>query len=168
MDDTARDPAFRSFVKKLRAAVETENSDALRKLTDEKVIVGPGDDDTGWAKFVAVWHPGDRDSKLWPALSDLLLLGFIREHPRLFVSPYLVWRFPHELNMADHLVVIRDKVPLRVAPSVRAPVAASLSFEIVERFGEPETSEDMLQWVRIRTMDGKTGYLCRPNRMSSP
>ncbi len=159
VDDTTRDPAFRSFVKRLRSAVEARNANALRKLVDEGVVVGPADDDTGWPKFAAMWRPDSHDSKVWSALSDLLSFGFVREHPSLFVSPYLVWRFPRELNMATHLVVIRDKAALRVAPSVRAPVAASLSFDIVQRLGQPETSEDLVRWVRVRTADGKTGYL---------
>ncbi len=159
VDDTARDPAFRSFVKRLRSAVEARNANALRKLVDEGVVVGPADDDTGWPKFAAMWQPDSRDSKVWSALSDLLSFGFVREHPSLFVSPYLVWRFPRELNRATHLVVIRDKAALRVAPSVRAAAAASLSFDIVERLGKPETSEDLARWVRVRTADGQTGYL---------
>jgi hypothetical protein len=166
VDDTARDPAFRSFVKKLRSAVEARNTNALHKLVDEEVVVGPADDDTGWAKFATKWHPDDADSKVWSALSDLLSLGFVREHPRLFVSPYLVWRFPRELNMAAHLVVIRDKAPLRVAPSIRAPIVASLSFDIVQRLGRPETGEDQVQWFRVRIMDGQTGYLNARDVMS--
>src|SRR3954447_26694468 len=102
VDDTSRDPAFSSFVKKLRSAVEARSPHALRKLVDEKVVIGPEKDDTGWSKFAAKWHPDDKDSNLWTALADLLSLGFIREHPSLFVSPYLVWRFPRELNPATH------------------------------------------------------------------
>ena len=120
VDDTARDPAFRGFVKKLRSAVETRNTNALRKLVDNEVVIGPADKDTGWAQFYARWRPDDEDSGLWPALADLLALGFIREHPALFLSPYLVWRFPSDLNRATHLVVVRDKVALRAAPSLRA------------------------------------------------
>ena len=118
VDDTARDPAFRSYVGRLRSAVEARNTNALRKLVDEEVVVGSADDDKGWTKFIARWRPDDRrDSTLWAALADLLSLGFIREHPSLFLSPYLVWRFPPELSMATHLVVIRDKATLREAPS---------------------------------------------------
>ena len=159
VDDTARDPAFRSFVKKLRSAVEARNGNALRKLVDEEVVVGPADEDTGWPKFAVIWRPDRDDSKVWPVLSDLLSFGFIREHPSLFVSPYFVWRFPRELSMATHLVVVRDKAALRTTPSVRAPAAASLSFEIVERLGRPESGEDLVRWVRVRTADGHTGYL---------
>jgi hypothetical protein len=167
VDDTGRDPAFRSYIGRLRSAVEARDTGALRKLVDEDVIVGPADDDKGWAKFTVRWRPDKREnSVLWTALSDLLSLGFVREHPSLFLSPYLVWRFPRDLNPATHLVVIRDKAALREAPSVNAPPVASLSFDVVRQLGEPEGGEELLQWIRVRTLDGKTGYLNTRDVMS--
>jgi hypothetical protein len=166
VDDTARDPAFRSFVKRLRSAVEARSASALRKLVDDEIFVGPLEKDTGWARFVARWHPGDEDSKLWSALADLLALGFVREHPSLFVSPYLVWRFPRELSMADHLVVIRDNATLRTTPSARAPAGATLSFDIVQSMGPPESGDGLALWLPVRTHDGRTGYLSARDVMS--
>jgi hypothetical protein len=166
-DNTARDSGFRSYVGKLRAAVESRDTDALRKLVDEGVVVGPADGDKGWAKFVAKWRPDDRrNSRLWSALADLLSLGFIREHPQLFLSPYLVWRFPAELNMATHLVVIRDKAVLRQAPSINAPPAASLSFDVVRRLGDVDSGDELIKWVHVRTLNGQTGYLNTRDVMS--
>jgi len=166
VDDTERDPAFRSFVKHLQSAVDAHSAHALHKLVDEDVFVGPADTDKGWKKFVARWHPDDENSPLWSALSDMLSLGFVREHPSLFVSPYLVWRFPDELNRATHLVVIRDKAALRQGPSPRTAVIASLSFDIVEQLGEPKSGEDLAQWVSVRTPEGQTGYLNTRDVMS--
>jgi hypothetical protein len=166
VDDTARDPAFHSFVKRLRSAVEARNTSALRKLVDPEVVSGPAEDDTGWPKFAAKWRPDAADSTLWSALSELLELGFIEEQQSLFVSPYLVWRFPRELNRATHLVVIRDKAALRTAPSARAPEAAWLSFDVVRKLGPPESGEGLGQWVRVSTLDGQTGYLNTKDVMS--
>lgn len=159
IDDTARDRSFRSFAGKLRTAVEARDPIALRRLVDSEVVVGPDKDDKGWKKFEERWRPAARqDSPLWTALSDLLSLGFIREHPGLFLSPYLTWRFPRELNAASHLVVIRDKVPLRSEPEVRAPEVAWLSFDVVQRLGRVEQGEGLGEWVHVRSYDGRTGY----------
>ncbi|MCC7498438.1 MAG: SH3 domain-containing protein [Bryobacterales bacterium] len=166
VDETSRDPAFRSFTGKLRSAVAARNVKALRKLVDDDVVSGPGADDTGWEKFAARWHPDESDSDLWPALSDLLSLGFVREHPRLFVSPYLVWRFPRDLDMSTHMVVVRDDAPLRAAPSVKAPVEAELSFDIVVKLGAPDTGQALIHWLRVRTLDGRTGYMNGRDLMS--
>jgi hypothetical protein len=167
IDETARDSSFRSYVGKLRSAVQNRDTSALRKLVDDDVFVGPGDDDKGWAKFTAKWHPVDRGNpRMWSVLADLLSLGFIREHPSLFLSPYLVWRFPRDLNMDAHLVVVRDKAALRKAPSLKAPSTATLSFDIVQPLGPPEGVEELIQWVYVRTLDGKTGYLNMRDVMS--
>lgn len=167
VDDTTRDPAFRSYIGRFRSAVEARNTKALRKLVDDEVFVGPGDDDKGWKKFTAKWRPDDRENPaVWIALSDLLSLGFVREHPSLFLSPYLVWRFPRDLSTEDHLVVIRDKVALRERPSMSAPSVASLSFDIVRRLGEAEGVDELVHWVRVRTFDGKTGYVNTRDVMS--
>lgn len=162
VDDTPRDAAFRSYVRKLQIAVDRRDAAGLRKLVDtEDVVVGGGKEDKGWTRFVERWRPADRtDGPVWRALTQMLSLGFIQEHPQLFLSPYLVWRFPRELAVHDPLVVTRDKAALREAPSARAHVVAHLSFEIVERTGTASlASESLNQWVRVRTTDGKEGYL---------
>jgi hypothetical protein len=166
VDDTARDPSFESFVRKLRSAVEARSTHALRGLVFPEVVSGPADDDTGWTKFAARWRPDDTESPLWPALSDMLELGFVREHPSLFLSPYLVWRFPAELDRAAYLVVIRDRVALRAAPSLKAPVVDWLSFDVVRPLGRPESGEGLGQWVRVANLSGHTGYVNAKDLMS--
>ena len=167
VDETNRDRTFRSYVSRLRSAVETRNTAALRKLVDDEVVVGPAADDKGWPKFVEIWRPGDdANSPLWPALTDLLSLGFIREHPSLYLSPYLVWRFPRDLNMAAHLVVIRDKAALREGPSINSKVAAWLSFDIVRRLGERRPGIGLGEWVEVRTLDEKRGFVNARDVMS--
>jgi hypothetical protein len=166
IDDTPRDSGFRSYVGRLRSAVEARNTEALRKLVDDEVVVGPARDDKGWLKFVARWRPDDPKSSLWSALADLLSLGFIREHPDLFLSPYLVWRFPSDLDITTHLVVVRDKVALRETRSLSAPESASLSFDIVRRLGDAEETDEVVQWVHVRTLDGQSGYVTARDVMS--
>ncbi|HYO80272.1 MAG TPA: hypothetical protein VES20_02640 [Bryobacteraceae bacterium] len=158
VDDTARDPAFRSYVEKLRAAVEARSTRDLRKLVAKDVVVGPAKDEKGWDRFLARWRPEEAGSPLWPALGDLLSLGFIQEHPQLFLSPYLVWRFPDHLNMATHLAVVRDKGALRETPSVRGSIVAWLEFDIVRQLGPVEGGEGLMQWVHVRTRE-RTGYV---------
>ncbi|MEO8660119.1 MAG: hypothetical protein ABI693_16735 [Bryobacteraceae bacterium] len=167
VDDTSRDSSFRAYIGKLRSAVKGRKVEALRKLTAEDVFVGPGDKDKGWEKFMAAWHPDDRENTaLWLALSDLISLGAIREHPSLFLSPYLVWRFPRNLAVDTHLVVIRDKVALRETPAMNGRTVASLSFDIVLRLDPVEGQESLVQWVHVRTFDGKSGYLTSRDVMS--
>ena len=167
VDDTERDPAFRSYVGKLRSAVQARSTSALRKLVHDEVAVGPGAEDKGWAKFTGKWRPEDpQDQRLWSALADLLSLGFIREHPNLFLSPYLVWRFPDALNRRTHVVVVRDHAALREAPSLNARSLATLSFDIVRRLEDRDEGEGLVQWVHVRTLDGTPGYVNARDLMS--
>ncbi len=146
--------------------MEARNTPALRRLVDKAVVVGPEKDDTGWTKFEQRWRPDAEDSDLWSVLSTMLSLGFVREHPSLFLSPYVVWRFPDGLDRATHLVVIRDKVSLRMAPTVLATEIASLSFEVVEQLGPPAAGAGLGEWVRVRTAEGRNGYLNTRDVMS--
>ena len=102
---------------------------------------------------------------MWNALADFLSLGFIREHPNLYLSPYLVWRFPNGLNRAAHLVVVRDRAPLREAPSLDAKPVALLSFEIVRQLSRPE-GDSLVRWVRVSTLDGRSGFMSMRDVMS--
>lgn len=158
IDDTARDTAFRGFVQRLRAAVESRNTKALRRLISDDVAIGPAESDKGWKKFVDKWRPDDPgDRRLWLALSDMLAAGFLREHPRLYLSPYQVWRFPSGLNRNTHLVIARDKVALRERPSLDAPSLATLSFDIVRSLGDPVKGDGLSEWQPVRTIAGEQG-----------
>lgn len=159
VDETLRDATFQAYTHRLRAAVEKRNTRALRRLTDDDVVVGPAKEDKGWKKFVDRWRPDEAESPVWAALADLLQLGFLREHPQLYLSPYVVWRFPDHVDRRTHLVVAKEKAALREAPSVTAPVRAMLSFDIVRAVGEPVRSGGLASFVPVETGDGLRGYL---------
>ncbi|MFN7938784.1 MAG: hypothetical protein U0R19_35975 [Bryobacteraceae bacterium] len=159
VDETLRDPSFQAYTQRLRAAVQSRNTKALRRLTSDDVVVGPEKDDKGWKKFVERWRPDEAESPVWSALAELLQLGFLREHPQLYLSPYVVWRFPDHLSRRKHLVVAKEKAPLREGPSITAPVRAVLSFDIVRAAGEPVRSSGLASFVPVETGDGVHGYL---------
>jgi hypothetical protein len=159
VDESARDPSFQAFTSRLRSAVERRNTKALRRLVDDDVVVGPDKDDRGWHKFLERWRPGDAETPLWAALGECLHLGFLREQPDLYLSPYVVWRFPDHLSRSKHLVVAKEKVPLRESPSLQAPVRAMLSFDIVRPAGDPVRSEGLATFVPVETGEGLRGFV---------
>ncbi|MBL8209431.1 MAG: SH3 domain-containing protein [Bryobacterales bacterium] len=166
IDESSRDGSFQSFVSRLRSAVEARNTKALRKLLDEDIVVGAEKEDQGWRKFVERWKPNDPHTPLWPALADMLQLGFIREQPDLYLSPYVVWRFPQHLDRRLYRVIARDNVPLREAPSLNAPVRARLAFDIVKPTGDPVRSEGLARFVPIETGDGQRGFVSQGDLLS--
>ncbi|MBY0505003.1 MAG: SH3 domain-containing protein [Bryobacteraceae bacterium] len=157
IDDRQRSEDFRRYTVKLERAVNKHDVKALRKLVDDKVIAGPRDKDEGWAVFNERWHPETADSPVWSVLTGLLDIGFEQMHPRIFVSPYYAWKFPRELDPREHLVVIRDVVPVRATASRDAPSVATVAFEVVRRLGAPPTGA--FDWVHIRTFGGQEGYI---------
>ncbi|MBL8174881.1 MAG: hypothetical protein JNK48_09430 [Bryobacterales bacterium] len=159
VDETARDPSFQAFTSRLRSAVEKRDTKALRRLTDDEVVSGPEKEDKGWKKFVERWRPDDPDTELWASLAEMLHLGFTREQPELYLSPYVVWRFPAHLSRRAHLVVAKEKAPLRESPSLDARVLAVLSFDIVRSAGEVVRSERLASYAPVETGDGMRGFV---------
>lgn len=162
IDDRQRADDFRRFTERLEKAVNQRNFKALRKLVDDKVVAGPKDKDEGWGVFTQRWHPESAESEVWTILTEILDIGFEQMHPKIFVSPYYAWKFPRELDPRRHLVVVRDVVPVREAASRDAPVVATVAFEIVKRVGPPVAvpeASGAFDWVRIRTWEGKEGFV---------
>ena len=159
VDDTNRDPSFRSFAAKLNRVAVKRDVKGLRKLLDPEIVTGTGrkgdPEEKGWKAFEERWRPGAADSPLWEALTDILSLGCERMHPRLFVGPYLVWKFPRELDPRKYLVLTKDQILLRETPTRDGRELAKLSFDVVERVGRGLPDE---QWSRVR-VNGKEGYV---------
>lgn len=160
VDDTAREHTFQTFTAKLNKAAVKRDVKAFRKLCDYDIVTGTGQkkdpEEKGWNAFVARWRPSDPDSPLWEVITDMLSLGAVRMHPRLYVAPYVVWKFPRELDPRRFLVLTRDQVVLRTAPNRDAKGLAVLSFDVVEKLGEAPG-----EWALVR-VNGREGYV--PNQ----
>ncbi len=160
VSEEKREPGFSAFVARLKSAVAKRDAKALKKLTDEDVIAGGfGDkDEKGWLKFSNRWEVDQKTGAVWDVLADLLELGFFREAPSIYVSPYVAWKFPRELDGQDYLVVLRDALPLRKTPDRDGAVVATLAFDIVKRV-EAKRSGGTFDWVLVETARGVRGYV---------
>lgn len=167
VDESSRDPSFQSYVKKLRSAVTTRSTKSLRQLVDDdRIVVGPEKHDQGWQKFLHRWRPNDPETVLWTTLADVLSLGFTREQPDLFLSPYVVWRFPKHLDRRKYMVVAREKVVLRELPSPTATTRGTLSFDVVRPVGKAVRSEQLGNFVPVEALDGRRGYVMEKDLLS--
>ncbi len=160
VSDEKRDPAFAHFVSKLKRAVSRRDANELKKLTDSDVIAGGfGEkDEKGWPKFAARWQVSQKDGAVWDVLADLLELGFFREGPAIYVSPYVAWKFPRELDGRDYFVILRDALPLRKTPTRDGTVLAILAFDIVKKM-EPDKHREAFDWLLVETASGIRGYV---------
>jgi hypothetical protein len=165
VDDTQRDSTFQSFTAKLNKAAVKRDVRAFRKLCADDIVTGTGNkkdpEEKGWNAFVARWRPADPDTQLWEVITDMLSLGSVRMHPRLYVAPYLVWKFPDKLDPRRYLVLTRDQVVLRTAPDRDSKALAVLSFDVVEKLGEAPG-----EWTFV-SVNGKQGFVQSQHLRSS-
>lgn len=160
VDDAMREPGFFAFVKKLSAAVAKRDAKALQKLSDPDLLCGgwTAKDERGWAKCAGRWRLDEPASPLWDVLADWIELGFMRETPMILVSPYVVWKFPRDLDPSEYLVVLRDNLPLRDKPERNAKVLATLAFDLVKQVG-PSNGLKGFEWVQVETATGVRGWV---------
>lgn len=165
VDDTSRDKTYQSFVNKLNKIAVKRDVKAFRKLCAEDIVTGTGrktdPEEKGWKAFEERWKPASPDTALWETITDILSLGSVRMHPRLYVAPYLVWKFPNNLSPRRYQVMVRDQVPLRETPDRDGRQIAVLSFDVVEVIGE-EPGE----WMHIR-FGNRRGFVPRNTIRSS-
>jgi hypothetical protein len=163
IDDSHRNHEFRGFVRKLQAAAAKQDVKGLRKLLDDDVISGTeGKKDLkGWTEFRKRWQPDDPRSDVWDVLAKMCDLGFVGLHPEMFVSPYVAWKFPRDVDPRGAWVVTRSSVPLRAAPDREGRVTATLEFDIVREAGAAPAT-----WRRVRTNDGKEGFVLAQHLLS--
>lgn len=90
---------------------------------------------------------------LWQDLEQLLMHGgsFHGEgQSQSFWAPYVYSAWPDSHDPFEKLAVVAADVPLRESSGPASRVIATLSYDIVDRTDDPK---------RIRTADGKTGYV---------
>lgn len=164
VNDAPRDKSFAGYLNRLRQAVAKRDARALQKLVHAEVVTGgfSEKDEKGWDRFTARWQPESQDSPLWEVLGDLLDLGFFRAAPQTFVSPYVAWKFPRDLDPRGHWVVVRDNLPLLAEPRRDASPVTTLHFDIVRRIADPLPGEPF-HWLEVETLGGKRGYVQQVN-----
>ena len=71
------------------------------------------------------------------------------------MSPYPVWKFPRELDPPKHLVLTKDRLPLRETADRTGRPLATLDFDGVKLTGPAADGE----WVKGGSTAGKA--MCR-------
>ncbi len=164
VNDANRDKSFADYTKKLKSAIARRDAGALRKLVHDDVITGgfTKKDEKGWAAFAERWQVDNQQSHVWDVLADFLDLGFFRASPQTFVSPYVVWKFPRDLDPNTHVVVVLDALPLMAEPRRDSAVTATLAFDIVRLIADADATE-AFGWVEVETLQGKRGFIQKVN-----
>jgi hypothetical protein len=151
VDEASGDPSFAAYRDELLAAVRRRDATAVAALADPKIRTsfggGGGADDLRRT----LEQPG-----MWDDLEQLLTQGgsFRGEGTgRSFWAPYVYSAWPDAHDPFEFLAITGKDVPLRESQDPGSPTIATLSYDIVERAGEPGNLR------HVKTADGKTGWV---------
>lgn len=167
VDEGLREPSFASFRADLLMAIQRRDAKYILKILDPEIELSFGGH-RGITDFKQMWHPEQRNSKLWKTLQNVLRMGgsFEKGKPNIFWAPYVFSMFPDGLDAFEWRAVIRKDAPIRTAPDFRAPVIAKLSYDIVEVVREASSHSGESRWLKVR-FAGKEGY-ARREALRSP
>jgi hypothetical protein len=144
--EAPRDPSLVAYRDQLLAAVRRRDADAFVSAVDPNIRTSFGDGGGSDALREMLARP-----EMWSELEQVLTLGgTFREGS--FWAPYVYSAWPENYDAFEWLAVVAKDVPLREAPNGRA--IATLSYDLVQRAGEPEGG-----WQKVKTADNRTGFV---------
>lgn len=156
VDEGAKDPSFNNFRQQLRSAIKRRDTKFILNRLAPNISVSFGVCGSGIKCFKELWQPEKPNSKLWHTLSEVIDLGGTFDNSqsgKLFCAPYVFTKFPSKVNgeeiqgVSEYSVITGKDVNVRSRPSLKAPVVATLSYDIVKtRFEENGSNSD---WIKI-------------------
>jgi len=164
VDEAGRDPSWVSFRNRLLNAVETRDRKYIMSILAPDVrtsLTAP----RGAAEFRKQWDVDGENSPLWPALRSALFLGSAyveREKGRReLCAPYLLAKWPPDLDPFLNGVAITRDVLVKAEPSSRSATLQVLSYDVaaVSDWEVPDkTPEAKQRWVKVKVKNGE-GYV---------
>jgi hypothetical protein len=163
VDEAAGDSSWLAFKKRLIAAVDRKDKQFLLSILDPKVR-SQDERARGVAIFRKQWELDAADSPVWRELANALALGtaFVKRDraPRELCAPYLLGRWPADIEPVTHAVAIGRETLVQSEPSVASASLGKLSHDIVavSDWEIDDKADPRQKWVRIRFKE-RDGYV---------
>lgn len=164
VDEAGRDPSWVSFRNQLLNAIETRDRRHVTAILAPDVRPGL-EAPRGPAEFRKQWDIEAENTPLWRALRSALFLGSAyveREKGRReLCAPYLLAKWPRQLDPFQHGAVIAREVLVKAGPSAESATLQVLSFDIVvvsDWEVRDRAKEVPQRWVKIKIRNGE-GYV---------
>ena len=163
VDEAAADVSWQRFKKRLQAAIDARDKQFLLSILDRNVR-NQSEKARGIEQFRRQWELDTADTAVWRELRSALLLGsaWIRRDGkrRELCAPYVLGRWPEDLEPFRNAVVISKDTTVRAEPSNASAALGTLSYDIVPiaDWEVDDKSDAKQKWVRIRYRD-RDGYL---------
>lgn len=172
VDEAESDGTWTSFRTALLAAVERRDLDYVLGVIDSGVRNG-SDAPAGIAEFRVQWHLDESDTPFWRELAKALALGSAwlarDDRPRELCAPYLLAKWPRDLDPFETGLVTVREAPVKGAPFAQSQTLATIGFVLVPVTDWEVSDSDTAvkqKWVKIR-FRGRDGYLAEEH-MRSP
>ena len=164
VDEAARDSSWVSFRNQLLNAVAARDRNYVMSILAKDVRPGL-EAPRGPAEFRKRWEIDDEKSALWRLLRSALFLGAAyvqRENGRReLCAPYLLAKWPKDLDPFAHGAVIAREVLVKVEPSSSSATVQVIGYDIVAvaDWEIADKAADVAQrWVKITVKQGE-GYI---------
>lgn len=155
VDEAATDATWVRFKKRLQAAIESRDKQFLLSILDRNVR-NQSESTRGVAQFRRQWELDTADSPVWRELQTALQLGsaYMKRDkgPRELCAPYLLAKWPPDLQPFENAVAISRDTTVRAEPSNGSQALGTLSYDVVSVADwEVDDKADARQkWVKIR------------------
>ena len=164
VDEAAGDASWLRFKKQLVDALDRHDKQFVLSILD-KNIRNQDEKQRGIANFRRQWELDTADSPLWRELRTALQLGsaYMRreKNQRELCAPYLLGRWPDDIEPVRHGVVISRDAQVQVEPSNTAAAVGALSYDIVPVVDwevDDKAPDAKQKWVKIRYRN-RDGYI---------
>ena len=161
IDEARSDLSWAHFKNRLLEAVMKRDRKFVLGILDRDVRIGV-DGVRGIAEFSKQWHLDADDSPLWRDLPVALFLGaaYVKrgQLPRELCAPYLLARWPRDMDPHAYGALISRDVLVKAAPSSDSQTVVSLSHVIVPvaDWEVADTAPGHPQkWVKIKLKTGE-------------
>lgn len=164
VDEAGKDASWNSFRKRLFDALEKRDRKYLVGVIAQNVRNG-SDAPRGIAEFRKQWGLDADDSPLWHELRSALELGSAwlarPKQRRELCVPYVLAKWPEDVEPADNGVIIARDVLVKSEPSSDSQTLATLSYHIVpvpDWEVDDRDAGSKQKWVKVRVKE-QDGYV---------
>jgi hypothetical protein len=155
VDEAAADASWIRFKKRLQAAIDSRDKQFLLSILDKNVR-NQSENTRGIAQFRRQWELDTPDTAVWRELQTALQLGSAwmkrEKGPRELCAPYVLGKWPLDVEPLNHAVVISRDTSMQSEPSNSSAALGRLSYDIVavNDWEVDDKADPRQKWVRIR------------------
>ena len=146
-------PGAKDFRTMLVAAIESRDADRLAALAapDVKLDFGGG---SGTATLLT--RLSDEKRGLWQELDQIAALGCAVNEQGGITMPWIAAQEVADIDPASAMLVVGEKVPMRIGAAARAGEAEEVSWDVVTLVDGLQPED---QFQQVKTRDGTVGFI---------